>query len=172
MPTEARDLKSTIIETDNNKNNLKQAKERINAKLIELGGEEAIDIFNVPEKIQTMSEKYNKLAIIRKEVEVPFREGAIFSINLEIDFSAKRFMTRVTNSSRASDNSIQNDSYFVSKDIKWKKTKYVDGYEHYQELYMKIKSYENNKINIEVTGRNTSKYFDNVFIAFEIMAIS
>lgn len=65
MPTEARNLKSTVIETENNKNNLKTVATQIDNKLVELGGEQATDLSDVVNKMQKMSEEYLKYAYIR-----------------------------------------------------------------------------------------------------------
>lgn len=58
------DLTNEINRNDKNKNNLKKAKNNIDNKLVELGGDASTNIFNVPEKIEKMSEEYLKYAYL------------------------------------------------------------------------------------------------------------
>lgn len=77
MPTEAKiNLQNEVTETENNKNNLKQAKENIDNKLIEHGGNPSTNIFNVPEKIEkTIDENYIKLAKNNGSIKKKYKIG-------------------------------------------------------------------------------------------------
>lgn len=94
MPTEARDLKSTVIETDNDKNNLKQAKKNIDNKLVELGGDASTNIFNVPEKIEnTINTQYKKIAIVNMDIRISSQSKKITTFKLpEVDFKPSRIL--------------------------------------------------------------------------------
>lgn len=71
MPTEARDLKSTVTETENNKNNLKTVATQIDNKLVELGGERATDLSDVANKMGNMVGQYLQYASINVNIPIP-----------------------------------------------------------------------------------------------------
>lgn len=56
------DLKNTINNTNTQKENIKTVANNIDNKLVELGGEQAIDLSDVPNKINQLSKQYKKYA--------------------------------------------------------------------------------------------------------------
>ena len=57
-------LKATINNTNTQKDKLKIGKRKIDNKLIELGGEEAVNLAEIPLKMQEMANQYSKIAEI------------------------------------------------------------------------------------------------------------
>lgn len=58
------DLKSTINNTNTQKENVKTVATNIDNKLVELGGEQAINLADVPNKMEVVENKYVKMAEI------------------------------------------------------------------------------------------------------------
>ena len=58
-------LKQEINRTETEKNKTKQVATNIDNKLVELGGEQAIDLSDVPNKIQEMVKDYRRVAILQ-----------------------------------------------------------------------------------------------------------
>ncbi len=64
MPIMAKNIKDAIAETEKNKNNLVQAKTKIDNKIQNLGGQKPINIFDVANKIEGMvNTQYKKIAM-------------------------------------------------------------------------------------------------------------
>lgn len=84
-------LKSTINNTNTQKENIKTVANNIDNKLVELGGEQATDLSDVPNKIQKLIKQYNKVVIGSKKCKQrsdidPFST----IINVNADFVIKR----------------------------------------------------------------------------------
>lgn len=64
MPTVAKNIKDAIAETEKNKNNLVQAKTKIDNKIQNLGGQKPTNIFDIANKIEGMvNTQYKKIAM-------------------------------------------------------------------------------------------------------------
>lgn len=66
------DLKNTINNTNKQKENLKIVANKIDNKLMELGGEQATDLSDVPNKMNGMISQYKKIAITNMNNPVTF----------------------------------------------------------------------------------------------------
>lgn len=96
-------LKTEIDKTNDLKNKTKKAKENINNKLIELGGENASDLADISNKMQGMIGQYKKIAegvynsdlVVNYDSSLPNREDPKYAyvdinIPISIDFEPKR----------------------------------------------------------------------------------
>lgn len=89
------DLKNTINNTNTQKDKLKIGKQNIDNKLVELGGEKAIDISDIPNKIKKLTEQYNKVAL-GSQICKPRGKGSYSKIiNVNADFEIKRVISVV-----------------------------------------------------------------------------
>lgn len=103
-------LKDTINNTNTQKDKLKIGKRNIDNKLIELGGEQAIDLKDVPNKMTMMIKKnYEKIAIfnnfssdadctrkgdnsyiLKKKIDIDFKPEYIFAYMKDISYCIKK----------------------------------------------------------------------------------
>ena len=79
-------LKDTINNTNRQKENLKTGVNKINSKLIEIGGEQAFNLFDVPDKMQKIIENYAKIATVSTNVMLQEARDAETKINYSLDF--------------------------------------------------------------------------------------
>ena len=92
-------LKNTIDNTNTQKDKLKTGKRNIDNKLVELGGEEAVNLAEIPLKMQEMANQYSKIAEIKIEKNIEVGESFYGDyvenlINLNINFLPKRIFVR------------------------------------------------------------------------------
>ena len=66
------DLKTTIAQTENLKNKVKLAKDRINETVVRGGGVQSTSVAEVPENITKMLGNYKKIAIIKPNKTLQF----------------------------------------------------------------------------------------------------
>ncbi len=114
------DLENTITATDSNAKKIRNAKEKINLKLIEKGATEAINLTEVPQKINEVVKSLKKIAIISPNMTLPIQNGTFTrQIPLNLNFLPKIVFIEVTSP----------DSYF-NKNIfgGTVKSVYGDGY--------------------------------------------
>lgn len=78
-------LTDTINNTNTQKDNLKTVANNIDNKLVELGGEQAINLADVPNKIEKTINEYSKIATIKTNVN--FKKTGNITINYNIDFT-------------------------------------------------------------------------------------
>lgn len=78
-------LRDNIDNTNTEKNKLKIGKRNIDNKLVELGGEKSIDISDVPEKIEKVTEAFSKIATIYPDII--FKGPGQININYNLDFT-------------------------------------------------------------------------------------
>lgn len=91
-------LKSEIDRLNNNKEKTKRAATNIDNKLVELGGERATDLADVPNKIGSMiRENYKKIAIIDVSGDVSLWTKKETSIKVNVDFTPSRLFIRLQN---------------------------------------------------------------------------
>ncbi len=79
-------LISEINRTETEKNKTKQVATNINNKLVELGGERATDLADVPNKIRNLVNQYEKMAIVDINKRYDYN-GSATSINHTINFT-------------------------------------------------------------------------------------
>ena len=91
-------LKDTINDTNKQKENIKTVANNIDNKLVELGGERATDLFDVPKKIPKMiSENYQKVAILRpnKRIDLEYNTTKTETINIDVPFEVGFFCIKI-----------------------------------------------------------------------------
>ncbi len=90
-------LKDTIDKTNTKKENAKIVAKNIDAKLVESGGEEAINLADVRDKIEKMAGQYKKIAIISPNISLPFQNISIDKdIKINLDFLPKIVFIEIT----------------------------------------------------------------------------
>lgn len=99
MPIMAKNIKDAIAETEKNKNNLTQAKTKIDNKIQNLGGQKSANIFDIANKIEGMvNTQYKKIAMGRVEsdfIKCVFTGENDYNnktITLNINFVPKRII--------------------------------------------------------------------------------
>ena len=93
------DLKTTIAQTEELKNKVKLAKQRINETVVRGGGSTSKSLAEVPNNIKSMiSKNYKKVAIVDKNVPLTSNESwKEFSIDLNLNFKPSRVICRLEN---------------------------------------------------------------------------
>lgn len=156
-------LVSEINRTETKKNKTKQVAVNIDNKLIELGGEQAIDLNDVPNKINTLFSKTDKIAVldINKEVN---RTGSKV-IDVTVDFSINTANFNVKNiiielqqrTKRASGSRIEvNHSFFCEKNSFSTEQKIVQT-EWDEKVTVKIIKWDSNN-NLSIQFKGTAEY--------------
>lgn len=156
-------LVSEINRTETEKNKTKQVAVNIDNKLIELGGEQAIDLNDVPNKINTLFSKTDKIAVldINKEVN---RTGSKV-IDVTVDFSINTANFNVKNiiielqqrTKRASGSRIEvNHSFFAEKNSFSTEQKIVQT-EWDEKVTVKITKWDSNN-NLSIQFKGTAEY--------------
>lgn len=79
-------LKDTINNTNTQKESIKTVANNIDSKLVELGGERATDLADVPNKIEKTMNEYSKIATIYPDMIFKCTRGEI-NINYNLDFT-------------------------------------------------------------------------------------
>ena len=114
-------LKDTIDNTNTQKENIKTVANNIDDKLVELGGERATDLVDVPLKIQEMSKQYSKVAEFEMDKTLKLgvydhtnQSYAENIIQLNINFIPKRIIVKIyrknyKNTIRFIDSKFQNN---------------------------------------------------------------
>lgn len=88
-------LKSTINNTNTQKENIKTVANNIDNKLVELGGEQAVNLVDVPNKIRLLGKNYKKQAIF-KNLDIRLddsKQRIIFPNTLK--FSPKQILVNI-----------------------------------------------------------------------------
>lgn len=88
------DLKNTINNTNTQKENIKTVANSIDSKLVELGGERATDLADVPNKMGAMVGQYKKIAMGELNQSAYLSSG-INDFEFPINFKASRIMFRL-----------------------------------------------------------------------------
>lgn len=156
-------LVSEINRTETEKNKTKQVAVNIDNKLIELGGEQAIDLNDVQNKINTLFSKTDKIAVldINKEVN---RTGSKV-IDVTVDFSINTANFNVKNiiielqqrTKRASGSRIEvNHSFFAEKNSFSTEQKIVQT-EWDEKVTVKITKWDSNN-NLSIQFKGTAEY--------------
>lgn len=83
-------VRDSIDGTNTQKNKLKIGKQNIDNKLVELGGEKAIDISDIPNKIKKLTEQYSKVALGSRICKPQGKGSSSKIINVNADFEIKR----------------------------------------------------------------------------------
>ena len=83
-------LTSEINRTETEKNKTKTVAVNIDNKLVELGGEQAINLADVPNKIKKLAEGAYKKATGNCDIHVYFRDNSTGTIPLNVKFNVKR----------------------------------------------------------------------------------
>lgn len=81
------DLKTEINNTNTKKENLKTVANKIDDKLVSLGGDRAVNIADVPNKIQSLSKSYKKMA--RGFINARTGSNSPITIPTNADFTIK-----------------------------------------------------------------------------------
>lgn len=89
------DLKSTINNTNTQKENIKTVANNIDNKLVELGGERATDLADVVNKMGAMVGQYKKVATGTRTANQRGSDG-MFNFQINLNFKPKRLMLVVT----------------------------------------------------------------------------
>lgn len=89
-------LKTEIDKTNDLKNKTKKAKENINTKLIELGGQNATDLADVPNRIIETVSKYKRMAEIELNLDITYtnKEYRAVNIPINLNFNPSRIIVR------------------------------------------------------------------------------
>lgn len=91
-------LKDEINRTETEKNKTKTVATNIDNKLVELGGQRAIDLSDVPNKIGAMvKENYKRVAKIATNTVIPIRQTIRIPIN--VSFTPTDIFLRIENGS-------------------------------------------------------------------------
>ena len=87
-------LKSTIAQTENLKNKVKLAKQRINETVVRGGGSTSKSLAEVPNNIKSMIKEYSKIAILDGLTETYdlTNEAAVIKKDINCDFQIKDFI--------------------------------------------------------------------------------
>ena len=88
-------LKSTINNTNTQKENIKTVANNIDNKLVELGGEQAINLADVVNKMGAMVGQYKKVATGTRTVNQRGSDG-MFNFPINLNFKPERLMLVVT----------------------------------------------------------------------------
>lgn len=86
------DLKTTIAQTENLKNKVKLAKDRINQVVVRGGGITSKSLSEIPDNINKMLGQYNKIAVINFPTPVPIEDG---KVQLNLSFIPKQLILHV-----------------------------------------------------------------------------
>lgn len=81
------DLQTEINNTNTKKENLQTAINNINNKLVTNGGEKAVDLADIPNKINSLAKSYKKIA--RGIINAKTRENSTITIPTSADFPIK-----------------------------------------------------------------------------------
>ena len=87
------DLKTTIAQTENLKNKVKLAKDRINETVVRGGGITSKSLSEIPDNINKMLEQYKKIAILYPNLDINIRNSNIndYNININSTFAFSKF---------------------------------------------------------------------------------
>lgn len=94
----ALDLKSTIAQTEYLKNKTKTVATNIDKKLIGLGGEQAINLADVPNKIKKLTERYRKIAKKTLNMTISFYSDSSTKVIYDTNFLPKFVFISIKNS--------------------------------------------------------------------------
>ena len=84
-----------INRTETEKNKTKQVATNIDNKLVELGGEQAINLADVPNKMEVMvKENYKKIAT--GEIKTPKNAGTKCEVSMNLEFLPTRIFARIS----------------------------------------------------------------------------
>ena len=95
------DLKTTIAQTENLKNKVKLAKQRINETVVRGGGTTSKSLAEVPDNINKMLGQYKKIAILNITQPIEVQRGSSFSatgVKFNLTFSPSLIFVRFENS--------------------------------------------------------------------------
>ena len=93
------DLKTTIAQTENLKNKVKLAKDRINETVVRGGGITSKSLSEIPDNIKSMINQYNKVAIKKYETDFLMEQNG--SINLNLEFNPKMVIVTVAQNKKS-----------------------------------------------------------------------
>ena len=149
------DLKTTIAQTENLKNKVKLAKDRINETVVR-GGITSKSLIDIPDNIKSMINQYNKVATVEytNRILVSTSGFGETRIPLNLDFTPKKIFVGITQSfSRVNNYCVCDGLKHISKDFV-AQMPYVKAY---------IQSFSKNEVILKMEG-DTSLYVNNVQI--------
>lgn len=117
-------LKDTINNTNTQKENVKTVANNIDKKLVELGGEKAINLNDVPNKMGAMVGQYFKGALLKpnKKFTVRRYEDQIFRIDTNLTFTpTKVLITLKVNTDSTIINLYNKSNFDVNSSVGYKK---------------------------------------------------
>lgn len=118
------DLKSTINNTNTQKENVKKVAINIDNKLVELGGEQATSLADVVNKMGAMVGQYFKGALLKpnKKLTVRRYEDQIFRIDTNLTFTpTKVLITLKINTDSTIINLYNKSNFDVTSSVEYKK---------------------------------------------------
>lgn len=130
-------LKTEIDNTNTQRENLKTVANKIDNKLVELGGEQATNLSDVPNKMGAMVGQYKKVANIKSNISIPSKKTITITTNLsfipsiiiaDIDnLSGNDFSINSLNQTNYSNGIYMNDCVWWIQDITKDKFDIVTG---------------------------------------------
>ena len=171
-------LISEINRTETEKNKTKQVAINIDNKLVELGGEQAIDLADVANKMGAMVKtQYKKFATIERTLDVNYTNNTEFTIPLNLDFKPSRILAHSLNSGNGTFANCWNaDSKFGLNNKDCKHYLLFEGSSDFTDLnknkkfYAYIKSYDKNRIVFSSSGMSFDRH-NFVDVKIEVICI-
>ena len=160
------DLKTTIAQTENLKNKVKLAKDRINQVVVRGGGITSKSLSEIPNNIKSMLGQYSKLATGGCNIEIPRNGNKSVSIPLNLEFKPKVAFIGIKATFH---NDYPNDNHIHYLKIPCDKVKIIGIASTYMNL-LEAKNFTIDKQNITFTTSNSS-YEDNNSTVVEWYAI-
>lgn len=163
------DLKNTINNTNTQKENIKTVATQIDNKLVELGGEQAIDLSDVANKMGAMAEQYLQYASVNVNIPIPnsvqvplVKEGTVlFSYeivkNLNFDSKIEKLFINArmyTSNGSYPDYDKTNATILTTENYSLIRFPYHPN--KWLEVYIRIKKISNEKSIFEISGN----YYD------------
>ncbi len=148
-----------INRTETNKNKTKTVATQIDNKLTELGGEQAINLNEVAEKIKLLASNFNKICIleINKNFKspVPYQDNINFdfNINLEkINLNLKKVILYL-NQNHTDGTTTRDDYAFFVDTTKINEMNLVVVTDSFTKVTLTVKKFENNILTLNMNGK-------------------
>lgn len=152
-------LKTEIDKTNDLKNKTKKAKDNINAKLTELGGQNANNLADVPSKMQGMIGQYKKMAkgsskniLVDATNPDPYSDFVTITIPLKLNFIPQKIVYSIEIKSEETGRDPFHYEATLSSDIKHYKP---EMYVYLFDLLFKEFSKDSFKISLNFTSVDT-----------------
>lgn len=157
-------LKDAINNTNTQKENVKQVATQIDNKLVELGGEQAVNLVDVPNKIEKMIGQYKKIArgSSKKVGADATRNGyAIISIPLNLESEPKLLIISIESKLEYKSSAPYQYDFTITNEDADEYSAYEPELRH-RILKVYIRSLDRNKLELRIGFETEEEYLVNI----------